>query len=303
MLTREEEQALIAEESSEVTKTRSFRLTESTSDAFKQIAEEIGGNQQRTMEILIETYKDQFEKQNLKEISKLDDFEKYLSVLKDMYVGLLHANEDAYLLAQKDVSAQLESKDNIIIDLQNNLKKAEGAKKEAENAIIPLQQENTSLKETLKKEKEALEKEIRDIDYQLNELKSLNTGLKKDLEESMKNQQEAEKLYRKYAEENLKLQKEIETLRNNEKPLKENLSKVVSENRVLEKERERLEKEGISLNKELEALKSSHSIEIELVKSQAELKAKNEALEQIQEKQKELDEIKNRYLEKLEKKK
>ncbi len=301
MLTREEEQALIAKESSEIAKPRSFRLTESTSDAFKQIAETIGGNQQRTMEVLIETYKDQVEKQTLKDPDRLDNFEKYLSVLKDMYTELLRTNEDAFLLAQKDVSAQMESKDNIIIDLQNNIKKAEEAKQEAESTIIPLQKENASLKEAMKKEREELEKEIRNINNQLGDLKSSNTEFKKEIEESRKNQQETEKLYRKYVEENLRLQKEIEALRSNEKPLKENLSKVVSENRVLEKERERLEKESISLNKELEALKSAHSIEIELIKSQTELKAKNEALEQFQEKQKELDEKKNRYLEKIEK--
>ncbi len=299
MLTREEEQAVV-KEAGEPMKARSFRLTEATTEAFKQISETLGENQQHTMEVLIEAYKSQYDKSCLKEAGKYDDFEKYLSVIRNMFMDVLRANEDAMVLARNDVAAQLESKDNIIMELQTELEKARKAETDAQNVIKPLKDENSALKDRLEKEKKEYEDKLSVASETETELRNTVDSLKKELEDVREREKKTDKAYKDCVDNTLRLQKELDYSKDQEKPLKENISKVVSENRLLVKENETLSKQNDSLSSEIESLKSSRANEIELVMSQAELKAKNEAFEALREKQMELDAIKDKYLALLE---
>ncbi len=297
MMTREEEQALIQKENEDPVKTRSFRLAESTIEKFQEISNLLDTNQEQTMRALIDTYKSQHDKESLQDPNKLDEFEKYLAVIKNMFLTLIREKEDATVLAKRDVLAQLESKDGIIMDLQAKLEASEEMKKKAEESVKPLQEEINSLNKTIEKDNETLQRQHEEIEKLENE----KSSLKNELEETKKSAKETEQLYKTRVDETLKLQKENSALKDSIGPYKDNISKVTTENRVLIEKNKQLSEENISLKKDMDALKDTHTAELQLASSQAELKAKNEYFEQISAKQKELDNLKDKYMALLEK--
>ncbi len=300
MLTKSQEEAIKQEQGEkEELKVRGFRLDEETHQAFKQIAEQIGGNQQHAFEVLISTYKEQADRVNFKEPGKLDEFENYLSGLKTMFVEAIRSGDDAKILARQDFVTQLESKDNIISTLQESLKAAVEAEQEAERNRKPLEDEILQLKETVK----SLKEKLSGSEDTISECKTSIEDLKKELKDAKESDNNTRRLYEEGVANATKLRNEIDRLERDSKPIKDNLSKVAAENRVLENEKTSLEKEVLELNKDIESLKASHSAELELVRSQAELKTKEEMYKQIEEMRKELDQAKDKYMALLEEKK
>lgn len=107
-------------------KPRSLRLSDEVMDKLKEITADLGGNQQRAMEKLMEVYdKEQMRVSNSGLQENMDTFESYMSVLSGMYLTALQTNQDMRALVREEFKGKLESKDRIIEDLQKKLAEAE----------------------------------------------------------------------------------------------------------------------------------------------------------------------------------
>lgn len=105
-------------------KTRSFRINDETSEKIKELASEIGGNQQEVMTKLIEAY--EFQKGKTVLVNKKDDienFEKYTSILVNMFMRSLEDNQNITEVVRTEFESQLRLKDQVIVRLQEDLEK------------------------------------------------------------------------------------------------------------------------------------------------------------------------------------
>ena len=266
----------------DITKPRTMRLTDETFDYIKKLAAQLGGNQQHALSELLRVYEGQIEKDSLPAgAEQLEEFENYQAKMHDVFMNLLRSRNDAAELARVDFAKQLDTKDEIICELQKSLKdikngeegateKAESLRKEYDESRQKMQEEIDRLKEDLKKSKE-----------ECDELKKQVSSIKDELAEAKENESEIRKLYDERVASSVKLMNEVDELKNKENPLRENLSKVASENRVLLAENARLTQENKSLHDDIESMKASHTAEIKLVTANAELKAKNDAYKEL----------------------
>lgn len=180
------------------TTTRSFRITDSTADKIKEIAAEIGGNQQQTMAKLIESYELQKGKAVLADKrTDIETFENYINAVTRMYMQALENGQNASNLVRTEFEAQLTSKDNVIQDLQKQLAKAKETEATATADAEGLKDENARLNkyiESLTAEFEAKTKDLQsmladksNLNRALNEtveqLKMQNTGMERKIEE------------------------------------------------------------------------------------------------------------------------
>lgn len=297
MMTKAEEQAL---EKKETLSGYSFRLSKETSEAFREISKDLGENQEYAMSVLIDSYKGIVEKNQLKNPDKYDEFEKYLSVLKDLYMNSLRATDDANILAKQEYASQLLSKDNIILELQERLKNTEIERDTALKELTPVKDELGQVVLTLSEAKntiEALNEEKDDIKASCDEKVE---KLTRELEEVRADDKKTRSLYEENVKTIVKLEGEIDALKKAESPLKDNLSKLTGDNKALTTRNEFLERENESLLRDIDSLKTSKEAEIELAKKQAALEMKAEMFDQIQSLRDELDEFKKKYMDVLE---
>ena len=113
-------------------KPKSFRIDDTTADKFKEIATQIGGNQQETLAKLIEAYEFQGGKAVLTEKkADIEQFERYVNALTRMFMGSLEDNQNITATVRTEFEAQLKSKDAVIQDLQEKLTVAKQLKEEA----------------------------------------------------------------------------------------------------------------------------------------------------------------------------
>lgn len=181
------------------TTTRSFRISEATADKIKEIAAEIGGNQQQTMAKLIESYELQKGKAVLADKrTDIETFESYINAVTRMYMAVLEDNQNVTNLVKVEFEAQLNSKDNVILDLQKQLATAKETEQKATAEAEGLKEENARLNkhiESLIDEFEAKTKDLQgmladksNLNRALNEtveqLKMQNTGMERKIEEA-----------------------------------------------------------------------------------------------------------------------
>lgn len=220
-----EETKELKEEQEEL-KVKSFRISDEMHEKFKEIAKEIGGNQQQTLSKLVEAYNFQRGKAILTEKkSDIEQFENYVSCLTTMYMRSLEDNKNINATVQIQFEDLLKSKDETIKDLQARLKEANEIKEGATKKARALQNEN----DELHKEIESIEKQYntRMDDMQkllddketynktlLTSCDTLNKQVKQmnvEIEKAKEQQEELENLQKKYD----KLQSDYGTLEAN----------------------------------------------------------------------------------------
>lgn len=166
------------------TTTRSFRITEATADKIKDIAAEIGGNQQQTLAKLIEAYELQKGKTVLADKrTDIETFDNYVTALTRMYMTALENGQNASNIVRAEFEAQLKSKDSYIQDLQEQTTQAKQAEQEATTIAEGLKEENTRLNNyvaSLKSEYEAKTKDLQDM---LKDKDKLNEARKEAIEQ------------------------------------------------------------------------------------------------------------------------
>lgn len=153
----------------------SFRIDEETKEKIKEIAISTGGNQQETMQLLINAYYMQTQKVELVEHkATIEEFERCTTNLIQMFTGSLKANHDLRESVMQEFSATLESKDQIIQDLQEKVKTVTEKKDEATEKAKSYSDQVVELI----KQVDDLEKMLKDKQDLNDELKSKNQDLK-----------------------------------------------------------------------------------------------------------------------------
>ena len=266
----------------DTTKPRTMRLTDETFEYIKKLAAQLGGNQQHAVSELLRVYEGQAEKDALPAgAEQLEEFENYQAKMHDVFMDLIRSRNDAVELARVDFAKQLDTKDEIITELQMNLKDIKSGEEGATEKAESLRKEYDELKEKMQGEIDKLTSDLKESEGKCKELKEQLSDMKKELSEAKENETEIRKLYDERVTSSAKLLDEIDELKGRENPLRENISKVASENRVLLAENARLTQENQSLRDDIESLKTSHTAEIKLITANTELKAKNDAYKEL----------------------
>lgn len=161
-----------------ILKPKSFRITDETADAFKQISTEIGGNQQEALAKLIETYEFQKGKAILTEKkADIDQFEQYITILTRMYMSSLEDNQNITTTVRTEFEALLQSKDQTIQDLQAQLTAAKQLKEASAAKAKGFSDENTRLNDYIESLKTEYSSKTNDLQAQLTDKDSLNRAL------------------------------------------------------------------------------------------------------------------------------
>jgi len=266
----------------DITKPRTMRLTDETFDFIKKLATRLGGNQQHAVSELLRVYEGQVEKNSLPAgAEQLEEFENYQAKMHDIFLDLIRSRNDAADLARVEFAKQLDTKDEIICELQKTLKETRSEEETTRKGASSLQKECDELKEKMQSEVDDLKTKLEESKKECDELKKQLASVKSELAEAKENESSIMKRYDERVTSSAKLMDEVEELKNRENPLRENISKVASENRVLLAENARLTQENQTLHEDIETMKTSHAAEIKLITSNAELKAKNEAYKEL----------------------
>ncbi len=282
-------------------KPRSVRLSDETAEDFKRIAEQIGGNQQHALSELIRVYDSQIEKNTLiAGADLLEAFENYQAKNHDLFVQTLKLRNDATELAKVEFAKQLDSKDETIISLQNELKNSLADKLASEQKAESIQAKFDHFNDLAEISNQKLKEGKEKAEAEVESLKATIEELKADRNRIASSESEIRRLYDANVSNTSKLQKEIESLRATEGPIKDNLGKVTAENKILIAECNQAKQRVLELKKDIESLKTSHAAELELIRTQTELKLKNELNEQLLRKQEEIDKIKDKYVSMIE---
>lgn len=154
------------------TKPVSFRIDVETQAKIQKIAQELGMNQQGTLQKLVEAFDLQRERQSITDPGKkelIDSFNFYSTKMIAAFTGVVQALQEADEKAEAKVVSKLESKDMTIVSLQEQKAAAEQAKTEAEERLKAVEEELKKLKEELSSLHEEHDQAIADYEEKLEE--------------------------------------------------------------------------------------------------------------------------------------
>ena len=164
---------------------KAFRLTEETAEKFKEIAQDMGANQQQALARLIEVYETEMGKESFPEMREdIDTFEGYIRAAANMYLQALESVQNMRALVRTEYDTQLKSKDKSIAELQERVEIAEYRVKEATDnesdykvLIDTLNKENDDLKNSLKEEREEFKERLEESKKSYSDLSNSYTKL------------------------------------------------------------------------------------------------------------------------------
>lgn len=246
------------------TTTRSFRITEATADKIKEIAAEIGGNQQQTMAKLIESYELQKGKAVLADKrTDIETFENYINAVTRMYMQALENGQNASNLVRTEFEAQLTSKDNVIQDLQKQLAKAKETEATATADAEGYKTENDRLNKHIESLTNEFEAKTKDLQDMLKDKDNLNTALADKTEQQAK---EITGMKEKI--------KEVEALKEELQNCKNDLDEAIKDKDQMQLQHE---KDMLAMEKKLQAEKTKEvekyqSMYLALLQEQGEIK-------------------------------
>lgn len=233
----------------------SYRIDDETKEKFKQIATELGGNQQETMNTLINAYYLQSKQNGLEEFQgTIDQFQAYITSIVTMYTNSLQANHDMKASVMQEFEALLQSKDTTIQDLQKKLETAKQSEEEAKRISNAYVDENKRLNGYI----ENLQKEY---NSKLDDMQSMLADKEK-ANQTLTDHSESLKMQLKDCEDIKEQLKELESLKEENKRLQDQLKEKDFEhkNAILDFEREK--------QNEISELKNKHIADIEHYQNQ-----------------------------------
>ena len=161
-----------------ILKPKSFRIDDETADRFKEIAGNIGGNQQETLAKLIEAWEFQNGKAVLTDKkTDIEQFEKYVTALTRMFMGSLEDNQNITETVRTEFEAVLKSKDTTIQDLQVQLTGARQLKEDAVKQVKDYADENMELKKNIDSLEKKFDSKVGDLQEMLDDKENLNKAL------------------------------------------------------------------------------------------------------------------------------
>lgn len=226
------------------TTTRSFRISDSTADKIKEIAAEIGGNQQQTLSKLIEAYELQKGKAVLADKKNdIETFENYINAVTRMYMAVLEDNQNVTALVKAEFEAHLNSKDNVIQDLQKQLAKAKEIEATATAQAEGYKTENERLNKHIESLIDEFEAKTKDLQGIITDKSNLNRALNEAIDQQ---KQQITGMERKI--------QEVEALKEELEKCKNDLDEAIKD-----KEQQQLqhEKNILALEKKLQAEKTN----------------------------------------------
>lgn len=263
-------------------KPKSFRIDDETAEKFKEISSAIGGNQQQTLAKLIEAYQFQAGKVILaNRKDDIDQFEKYVSCLTNMYMRSLEDNQNITDSVRTEFDALLNSKDTIIQNLQSELITAKQLKEEAVIKSKTYSEENLRLNSLLDRQEKEYNTRLNDLQDMLEDKNSLN----KALTDSCNNLKAKIESMEGAADQTASLQDELEQLRNKHE-------KVTQEHANLE---QRIRQEQEAHSKSISDLQQHEKDTLSQFKEQSQLAIEKAILETERRYQEQIQEIKKQH--------
>lgn len=279
---------------------KAFRLTEETAEKFKEIAQDMGANQQQALARLIEVYEAEMGKESFPEMREdIDTFEGYIRAAGNMYLQALESVQNMRALVRTEYDAQLKSKDKSIADLQERIELAEKVAIEVSDKegdyqvqIIGLKEEINVLQKTLTAEREDFKEKSEESKREYRELS--NSYAKLQMSEA-----ETKNVLSGFMKDNQELKNENSHLAEEKRTFDMKMHDLVRRNEILEsdmeREKERAEEEAKRQEERFAEYKKSiqteHRLELQLKINELQSSHKGE----LDEVRKELDKYKDLY--------
>lgn len=263
-------------------KPKSFRIDDETAEKFKEISSAIGGNQQQTLAKLIEAYQFQAGKVILaNRKDDIDQFEKYVSCLTNMYMRSLEDNQNITNSVRTEFDALLNSKDTIIQNLQSELITTKQLKEEAVIKSKTYSEENIRLNSLLDRQEKEYNTRLNDLQDMLEDKNSLN----KALTDSCNNLKAKIESMEGAANQTASLQDELEQLRSKHE-------KITQKHANLE---QRIRQEQEAHSKSISDLQQHEKDTLSQFKEQSQLAIEKAILETERRYQEQIQEIKKQH--------
>lgn len=225
----------------EKTLPKAFRITEETANKFKEIAQELGGNQQQTLAKLIEVYEMENGKEALPEMrEQIDTFDGHLHALSALFLQILETNHTMRAQVRTEYQAQLDSKDRTIMELQERMKETEDGKKEWLKKEAAYETQLNIYAEDLKSLQKELEKEQKAFAKLENEIKEKEQNFAQEKKKLQDAETEVRSSLTSFMKNNALLKEENDKLRNQAKELDVQIFQLGRENEERRVEIERL---------------------------------------------------------------
>lgn len=224
---------------SDIPSPKSFRIDNATSNRFKDIAGQLGANQQDTLAKLI----DVFEMQKGKEVlagrkADIDKFECYSLMQERLFLALLEENQTMEEGVRAKYDAQLSSKDAVIADLQKRVKDAgdEQARLAAAASAAAAKAEALEAKAaTLEASLDEKTEQFHDAMYDKDELNKALLAASEDLKKKLEGYTTAKEKLRSLEEQLRKFETTHADLEHARRELEDQRKKVESQKEELER--------------------------------------------------------------------
>lgn len=280
----------------EKTLPKAFRITEETANKFKEIAQELGGNQQQTLAKLIEVYEMENGKEALPEMrEQIDTFDGHLHALSALFLQILETNHTMRSQVRTEYQAQLDSKDRTIIELQERLKEAEEGKQEWKKKEAEYEAQLTSGADELKMLQKELEREQKNAAKLEEEFKKKEQTCEREQKRMQDAEAEVRVSLTSFMKDNKLLKEENDRLRSQAKELDVQIFNLGREN---EARRMELEKNALQISRHEEEVAASlekQETEHQLALQRREMELKDQFYAREEKLRAELDQYKEFY--------
>lgn len=279
---------------------KAFRLTEETADKFKEIAQDMGANQQQALARLIEVYETEMGKESFPEMREdIDTFEGYIHAAANMYMQALESVQNMRALVRTEYDAQLKSKDKSIAELQEKVELSNKVVKEVSDKENDYKAQINELNEELDNLKKSLDEERENFKDKLNESTRTYIALSNSYDKLQLSETETKSMLSKFMNENQDLKIENKQFAEERQSFDLKLQELIRENQTLaselEREKQRFEEEKKRQEDKFENFKNSvqtkYQLELQIKVNELQNSHKNE----LDELRKELDKYKELY--------
>lgn len=189
-----------------------FRISPETAEKFRNVSKEFANQDSALNGLMAALERERLQQQNPQFVEDMAKFESYQRFLSTKYTETLNALATAEERAKGEVQKLLDSKDSIILQLQNTVDQTKESKARYEEFYRTVQEENKTLKETIDHERleiEGLQKKMQEKEEQhasiVADKERLNDILSKNVEES----QQKLKVYEDYPQRMGQLEEKI----------------------------------------------------------------------------------------------
>lgn len=200
-------------------KATSFRVSEEDIAKFKEFAEEQGYNQAEAFKSIMQTVEMAKAKNMIKDRAKeIEVFQDTINNLMSMFLNSLNVNQTSEERIREELSKELQTKDNTISNLQEQLENLKATNIEEKKRSDELLECVEDRSEDIGK----LQNDKKDMQKNIDKLNSNNDLLQEQLKE-----------YKQYKDDYKNLNTKLEQLKTEAEELKENNQKLINENELL----------------------------------------------------------------------